>query len=69
MRIWGSQRSHLPRHRSVFCFRFCVSFVSPSAIANSVLFRRPECTPSSANRGLDSVRISMGERRERGRTS
>ena len=35
--------------------------------ANSVLFRRSGCTPSSANRGLDSVRISMGERREHGR--
>ena len=38
-------------------------------IPNSVLFRRSGCTPSSANRGLDSVRISMGERREHGRTS
>ena len=69
MRIWGSQWSHFPRHRSFFCFRFFVSFLSPSAIANSVLFRRPGCTPSSANRGLDSVCISMGERREHGRTS
>ena len=41
--------------------------MSPSAIANSVLFRRSGCTPSSVNRGLDSVRISMGERREHGR--
>ena len=24
MRIWGSQWSHFPRHRSVFCFRFSV---------------------------------------------
>ena len=64
MRIWGSQRSHFPLRRTVFCFRFFVSFVSPSAIANLVLFGRPGCTPSSANRGLDSVRISMGEPRE-----
>jgi hypothetical protein len=64
MRIWGSQWSHFPRHR---CFRFCISFMSPSAIANSVFLRHPECTPSSANRGLDSVRISMGERHEHGR--
>ena len=34
--------------------------------ANSVFIRRSECTPSSANRGLDSVRISVGERREHG---
>jgi len=40
MRIQGGQRSHLPRHRSFFCFRFFASFVSPSAIANSFLFRR-----------------------------
>ena len=38
-------------------------------LVNSVFFRRPECTPSSANHRLDSVRISMGERREHRRTS
>jgi len=32
----------------------------------SVLFWCPESTPSSANHGLDSECISMGERRERG---
>jgi hypothetical protein len=31
MRIWRSQRSHLPHHCAVFCFRFFASFVSPSA--------------------------------------
>ena len=61
MLIWGSQRSHFLHHRSVFCFRFFVSFVSPSAIANSVLFHRNECTPLSVNRGLDTVHISIGE--------
>ena len=147
MRIWRSQRSHLPRHRSFFCFRYVVAFESfrsliqffsavlnvrhlprivvliqyvsawenvvsmgephehrriawewenPMRIwgvsgvtfhviahssasgtssafesfhfilANSVLFRRPESTPSSANHGLDSECISMGERREHG---
>jgi hypothetical protein len=50
----GSQRSHLPLHRSFFCFRYVLCF-----IADSVLFRRSGCTPSSANRGLDSVGISM----------
>jgi hypothetical protein len=43
--------------------------VNPSAIVDSVLLRRSGCTPSSANRGPDSVCISMGERREHGRTS
>jgi hypothetical protein len=56
MRIWGSQRSHFPLHRSVFCFRFLVSFVSPSAIVDSVLFCRPESTPSSPDRSLNKVR-------------
>ena len=37
-------------------------------IANSVLFCRSGCTPSAANHRLNSVRISMGERRERGNT-
>jgi hypothetical protein len=36
-------------------------------IPNSVLFCRSGCTPSSPNRGLHSVRISMGERRKHGR--
>jgi hypothetical protein len=36
-------------------------------IPNLVLFRRSGCTPSSPNRGLHSVRISMAERREHGR--
>ena len=67
MRIWGSQRSHLPRHRSFVCFRFFVSFVSLSAIGNSVLLRRSGYTPSSVNHGLDSVRISVEERHGHGR--
>jgi len=33
------------------------------------LFHRPECTPSSVNRGLDSVRISMGEPHEHRRVA
>jgi len=57
MRIWGSQRLILLLQ--VLCQLF--------------LFRCPECTPSSVNRGLDTVRInvenviSMGESHEHGR--
>ena len=62
MRIWGSQWSHFPRHRSFFCFRFCVSFVSPSAIANSVLFRRSGCTPFSIESWIaESVSHAVSE--------
>ena len=70
MRIWGSQRSHFPRHHSFFCFRFCVSFVSPSASSLIQFFSivlNVRHLPS--NRGLDSECISMGERREHRRTS
>ena len=35
--------------------QLCESF---RFIANSVFFRRPECTPSSANRRLDRHRIA-----------
>ena len=63
MRIWGSQWSHLLLHRALFCFRYIVCFI----LANSVVLRRPECTSSSVNRGLNSVRMSMGEHREHGR--
>jgi hypothetical protein len=39
-----------------FCFRFFVSFLSPSATANSVFFRRSGSPPSSPDHPLDSVR-------------
>ena len=71
IRIWRSQWSHIPLHRSFFCFRYVVCF-----IPNSVLFRRSWMYAIfrewwswfSTHRAWENV-VSMGERCEHERTS